>query len=91
MAIGTHLAHRTCIACRKKQAKSKLVRFITKDNVVFVDLEQQHPGRGAYTCADNDCFQSALKRNAFARAFKKNVVMDKERLCLEFDACLKKK
>jgi predicted RNA-binding protein YlxR (DUF448 family) len=33
-------------------------------------------GRGAYTCRDAACFEGALARRAFARAFRKPVAAE---------------
>ena len=62
---------RTCIGCRKKEAKTSLVRFtFTVDSGIQLDKRQRMPGRGAYVCPDVACLEKAWKRRAFARALK---------------------
>jgi len=69
-----HIPERTCIGCRKKQAKDKMLRLVFRPpDTVLVDARQNLPGRGAYLCKSRDCWQLARKRRALARAFRTHV------------------
>jgi len=62
---------RTCIACRQAKDKQQLIRYVVApDGVIMVDYLQRLPGRGAYTCAETQCIQDAVKKNSFQRSFK---------------------
>lgn len=78
---------RTCIGCGKPADKVGFVRFVrTPQGVVVADSTGRAPGRGAYTCADADCFERAWVRRRFAQALRVNITdADHERLREEFD------
>ena len=66
-----HVPQRTCIACRKVDAKRGLRRLVRLEGErVVVDLTGKRAGRGAYLCAERGCWQTALKRTAIERALK---------------------
>jgi predicted RNA-binding protein YlxR (DUF448 family) len=62
------LRQRSCIACRKLENWTDLIRTVLVDNEVKVDLNHRMPGRGAWL--HRSCFQMALERKVFSRAFK---------------------
>jgi hypothetical protein len=48
-----------------------LVRYVlSPQGQVLVDYRHKLPGRGAYTCLDRSCIESAVKRRQFDRAFR---------------------
>lgn len=56
-----HIPQRTCIACRKTNAKRQLVRLVClAENGVEVDPTGKKSGRGAYLCANSVCWESAI-------------------------------
>ncbi len=63
---------RTCIGCRRRAPQHELVRF-----VVTADGEVREgrtlPGRGAWLCRSPACLALAIRRRAFARAFRRPV------------------
>lgn len=66
-----HVPQRTCIACRKVDAKRGLLRIVRVDlQCVAVDPTGKRVGRGAYLCAERSCWEVALKRAAIERALK---------------------
>jgi hypothetical protein len=66
-----HVPQRTCIACRKVDAKRGLRRLVrVQDNRVAIDPTGKHAGRGAYLCAERGCWEVALKRSVIERALK---------------------
>jgi predicted RNA-binding protein YlxR (DUF448 family) len=62
------LRQRSCIACRKLENWTDLIRTVLVNNEVKVDLNHRMPGRGALL--HRNCFQVALERKAFNRSFK---------------------
>lgn len=68
---------RTCIACRAKSPKKEMLRFVLKsDGKPMLDESGKISGRGANTCASNECFEQAVEKNAFARAWSSPVSKD---------------
>jgi predicted RNA-binding protein YlxR (DUF448 family) len=66
-----HVPQRTCIACRKVDAKRGLRRLVRiEGDRVAVDPSGKHAGRGAYLCLERGCWEVALKRTAIERALK---------------------
>jgi uncharacterized protein len=56
-----HIPQRTCIACRKTDAKRGLIRLVRTDKeIVEVDLTGKKSGRGAYLCPSGTCWENAL-------------------------------
>lgn len=58
---------RSCIACRKKEIKSNLIRIVKENNEEFViDKKQQKNGRAMYICPNVSCLKkcvSLLEKN----------------------------
>ncbi len=70
-------ACRICIACRKAYEAESLLRFVVSPRLELVfDVKGYAPGRGAYVCANENCFQNALKKRAFNRSFKGSILVD---------------
>jgi predicted RNA-binding protein YlxR (DUF448 family) len=59
---------RSCIACRRLENWTDLIRTVLLDNEIKVDLNHRMSGRGAWL--HSKCFQIALERKAFNRSFK---------------------
>ncbi|HUK65709.1 MAG TPA: YlxR family protein [Anaeromyxobacteraceae bacterium] len=70
---------RTCIGCGEKAAQRDLVRLLAREGQVAVDLARSG-GRGAYLHARAACLERAVKRRAFARAFRRPAVEADSRL-----------
>jgi len=64
---------RRCVGCGRVAPKRLLLRWVAVDGVVVADPEARTPGRGAYTCRTRRCLRRALRREAFARAFRRAV------------------
>lgn len=68
---------RTCIVTRAKGDPRGMIRFVVApDGRVVPDLRARLPGRGAWVAADAGTVATAVKRRAFARAFRRDVVVD---------------
>jgi predicted RNA-binding protein YlxR (DUF448 family) len=56
-----HIPQRTCVACRQKVDKRRLLRIVrTSDEGVVVDPSGKRNGRGAYLCDQSACWDRAL-------------------------------
>lgn len=66
-----HVPQRTCIACRRVEAKRQFVRLVrVGDGNVIIDPTGKHAGRGAYLCNERPCWEAAFKRGAIERALR---------------------
>jgi uncharacterized protein len=57
---------RRCLACRRREARDRLVRLVVADGAIAVDPLTRRPGRGAYVCTQQDCLEAALRRDGAA-------------------------
>jgi uncharacterized protein len=65
---------RRCIATMESLPQSGMIRFVlSPDKEVTPDLAARLPGRGAWVRASREAMELAVKRGAFARAFKAQV------------------
>lgn len=65
---------RRCIALGESGPTGPLVRFVLgPDDTVVPDLSGKLPGRGAWLTAERALVAKAVKKNLFARAFRKPV------------------
>jgi predicted RNA-binding protein YlxR (DUF448 family) len=65
---------RTCIGCRQRAEKSALVRIIASDGIAVVDFSAVASGRGAWVHPHSECVATAVKRRAFGRALRTEVL-----------------
>jgi predicted RNA-binding protein YlxR (DUF448 family) len=66
---SVHRPIRTCVGCRKTDAKGALLRFVAADAGVCLDTEQRLPGRGAYVHPVQACVKQAAQ-SGFSRSFR---------------------
>ncbi|MBD0413416.1 RNA-binding protein [Oryzicola mucosus] len=67
---------RTCIVTRQNGDADNLIRFVVgPDSAVVPDLKRNLPGRGCWVTADRIHVDKAAAKGAFARAFKRQVVV----------------
>ena len=65
---------RRCIATMASLPQSRMIRFVlSPDKEVTPDLAARLPGRGAWVTASREALDLAVKKGAFARAFKAQV------------------
>jgi predicted RNA-binding protein YlxR (DUF448 family) len=65
---------RLCAATRTVQPVSELIRFVVgPDGDVVADVKSKLPGRGIWVTASRGALATAIKRQAFARGFKRDV------------------
>lgn len=68
------LRERRCIATQASLPDAALVRFVLgPDGVVVPDVAAKLPGRGAWVRANREAVDLAVRKNAFARAFKAQI------------------
>ncbi len=61
---------RMCTGCGEMKPKSELVRVVrSPEGEISLDLTGRKNGRGSYICKNAACFDKALKKKAFERAF----------------------
>ncbi len=66
-----HIPERTCVACRRREAKRGLIRLVrTPEGQVEVDPTGRKAGRGAYLCPRPACWEEALRRRVLNRALR---------------------
>jgi len=71
VAPGTQ---RTCALTRELKPVSEMIRFVIgPGDAVVADVKRKLPGRGLWVTATRKSIEDAVKRNAFARGFKRNV------------------
>lgn len=64
------MPERTCIGCGKKAAQQELRRLRTEGMDVRLDVTKSG-GRGAWLHPAAGCLDQAIRRKAFARAFRR--------------------
>jgi uncharacterized protein len=74
---------RTCIGCRRRAAKSELLRVVAGSDsdgqpVVWPDPDATAPGRGAHLHPTTECYDLAVRRRAFTRALRAPVGLSAE-------------
>lgn len=70
---GRRGRERRCIVSGESSDDAILIRFaLAPDGVVVPDVAAKLPGRGAWVRADRATLEQAVKKGAFARAFKAN-------------------
>lgn len=63
---------RTCLMCKGKAPKSKLLRFVCLAGEVLWDKEQKLPGRGAYVHGKPGCMALLMQPGIWERALHLN-------------------
>ena len=74
MKAGAKVSERTCVACRKKAARTELLRFVLQGEdgteVLSFDELRCRPGRGVWTCSSAECFEKALAKGQLLRGLR---------------------
>jgi len=71
------IPQRMCIGCRKMRNKKELIRIVrTPQGEIEMDTGGKKPGRGAYICADAECFKKAVKSKGLEKALEKAIPGD---------------
>jgi hypothetical protein len=76
VAAGTE---RSCALSRKPMPVSEMIRFVVGPTGEAVpDIKRKLPGRGIWINATRDALEESIKRNVFARGFKREVRVAKD-------------
>lgn len=60
---------RMCAGCGEHFPKKELIRVVrSPEGEISLDTTGKKPGRGAYLCANAECFRKARKARRFERA-----------------------
>jgi len=79
---------RRCIATGESAAKTGLIRFVVApDGTVHPDIAAKLPGRGLWVSANRKALDRAVRKNLFARAARRPVVVPDD-LVLKTEALL---
>lgn len=63
---------RTCIACGAKRSKKELVRLaLNAQGSVIRDDAGNVPGRGAYVCPSESCWEKVASGKGLSKAFRR--------------------
>ena len=78
-----HMPLRTCVVCGSKTGKRDLVRVVRDQaGSVQVDDTGKKPGRGAYICHDQTCWDKALKKTRLDHTLR-GPISSEDRLTLQ--------
>ncbi|MUK02371.1 DUF448 domain-containing protein [Vibrio cholerae] len=84
---------RTCVGCRRRDRQSHVMRVVARpidgQDVAVIDERRRLSGRGAWVHPDPACVETAVKRKAFNRAFRRPV--DAAQLAADFQAYLERR
>lgn len=68
---------RQCTGCREMKPKNDMFRIIkTPEGDICLDKTGRKNGRGAYICANPDCFNKAVKQKGIERTLKTEIPSD---------------
>ena len=71
VANGRRSPQRTCVSCRTTTNKRDLIRLVrTGEGTVTPDPLGKAPGRGAYLCTKQACWDDAVKGGTLDRALR---------------------
>jgi len=59
---------RRCRVCRTQRPKSELTRWVKGENGLVPDPAQRQPGRGYYSCSNNEHCREILPRTVKAKS-----------------------
>lgn len=67
----------------QSKPKHELIRIVDDGETIAVDRTKRMNGRGMYICPDPGCLETAWKKNAVRRSFRRDI--DKEQLDAVYD------
>ena len=70
------ISYRTDIASRKPYPKDSLLRLVLVGGRVTVDKAGVLPGRGSYLFPSLEAYETALRKHAFERSFRRPLTED---------------
>ena len=80
-----HIPQRTCVACRKVEAKRELVRLVhVSDGNVEVNTTGKKAGRGAYLCRAQECWEIGLKGSRLEHSLRTTLTQDNREQLIKY-------
>jgi len=79
---------RSCIACRGKTAKRKLIRLVGSADAIKIDPKGKEAGRGAYLCPVRQCWDAGLKGNRLEHALRVKLTLENRQVLVEYGKSL---
>ncbi len=73
---GKHRPQRSCVVCRAKKDKVDLTRLVFAGEKLQVDKSGKMRGRGAYLCAEANCWRQAATRLIVSKALRRELSND---------------
>lgn len=70
---GKHRPQRSCVACREKRDKRALTRLVLAEGRLKIDESGKLNGRGAYLCANADCWRRAARGAMLGKALRREL------------------
>ena len=68
------IPERRCVGCMEMKPKRELLRIVrSKDGAVSIDVTGKMPGRGAYVCKNQACFNDAVKTKRLDKSLSHNI------------------
>lgn len=71
-----HRPQRSCVVCRAKKDKGLLTRLVFARGKLQVDESGKMAGRGAYLCAEANCWRQAAARPIVSKALRQELSED---------------
>jgi predicted RNA-binding protein YlxR (DUF448 family) len=65
---------RRCTGCQEMKDKRSLIRAVRTEAGIELDETGKKAGRGAYICANPECFEKAYRQKGLERSFKQPVL-----------------
>ncbi|HJH13182.1 YlxR family protein [Brevibacterium ravenspurgense] len=75
MVSSSGVPERMCIGCRARAPQTDLIRLVLQTEPIRIAVDEGRvlPGRGAWLHPQTDCLERAVKKSAFAAAFKQKI------------------
>lgn len=64
------IPERMCLLCRTMKPKKSMVRVISDENGLRVDLSGKGGGRGSYVCCGEECIKKCGNRKLLSKVFR---------------------
>jgi predicted RNA-binding protein YlxR (DUF448 family) len=80
-----HIPQRTCVICRRKMDKRRLLRVVrTANDGTMADPSGKRNGRGAYLCDDAACWDEISKSKVLDRELRVEITKAEKDSLLRF-------
>jgi len=67
------IPQRKCVGCQEMKDKSKIIRIVSNENGVSIDVTGKANGRGTYVCKNPGCLEKAKKSKGIERSLKRAI------------------